>query len=81
MDRRKFLKGYRTRAYGHACVPCFEMLEVSLSGARFLTFMQVVTEDLKKYSKILADDITRESVWLKIIRSRKADGSLREASE
>ena len=77
MNRRNFLKGYRTRAYGHACVPCFETLEVPLNGARFLTFMQVVTEYLRKYSKVLADNITKESVWLKIIRSRKADGSLR----
>lgn len=70
MDRRNFLKGYRTRAYGHACVPCFEMLEVPLKNARFLTFMQVVTEDTRKYAKLFADNITAKSPYVEFIKSR-----------
>lgn len=61
----KTLTGYKTRAYGWAAVPCFDMLTLPLDGARFLTFMQVFIEDLPKYARAMADDITRPSaLWL-----------------
>lgn len=77
MNRRNFLKGFIAATTVAALAPV-SLVEVPVTQAtKFVNFDELARITLEKYRPVLADFMTRESVWTNIIQSRKADGSLR----
>lgn len=62
------IKGYRRRGYyGLEPHRDKEIISLPLAGARFLTFWELIKEDLPKYSKLLVENIlTPSPVFLKM---------------
>ena len=82
MNRRNFLQGLLA-----AGVVTLVQPTVPFSSAPYVTaidpamFDNITKITMSQYSKILADSITRESIWEKIIQNRLSSGLLRESSE